>query len=125
MRARYVFRNDQFVERKTGEPMAAPDRIATPFVLSDVTYKSPLSGKEITSRSQRREEMKIHGVREVDPGEFRPVYRQRKNAERMRGDHDPNAGALPAERMPGGEHYKRLSRDDLPEKLRKSIGRTA
>jgi hypothetical protein len=31
VRARYVFRDGEFVERKTGEPMAAPDRIATPI----------------------------------------------------------------------------------------------
>jgi hypothetical protein len=122
MRARYVFRNDQFVERKTGEPMAAPDRIATPFVLSDVTYKSPLSGKEITSRSQRREEMKVHGVREVDPSEFKPVYRSRKYAERMKGEHDPAAGRR---EIKDEAPFKRLSRDELPEKLRKSIGRAA
>lgn len=123
MRARYVFRDGQFVERKTGEPMAAPDRIASPFVLSDVAYKSPLSGQQITSRSQRREEMKIHGVREVDPSEHRPAYRNKANAVKHRGEHNPDAGALPPDRMPGGEHYKRLSRDELPARIAKTIAR--
>lgn len=37
---------------------------------SDVPhYKSPLSGKEITSRSERREEMKRFNVREIEPSE--------------------------------------------------------
>ena len=55
VRARYVFRDGQFIERKTGEPMSAPDRIASPMLMADVHYKSPLSGKEVTSRSQRRD----------------------------------------------------------------------
>lgn len=118
-RARYVFRNGEFVERSTGEPMAAPDRIASPYVVSDVTYKSPLSGKEITSRSQRREEMKAHGVREMDPGEYKPVYRKKKNAERARGEHDPQAGM----RRPDGTEapFHRLSRSELPARLAKTL----
>lgn len=120
MRARYVFRNGEFVERKTGEPMNAPDRIATPFVLSDIEYKSPLSLKTITSRSQRREEMKVHGVREVDPSEYKPVYRNKKRAERMRGEHDPNAGKPAyADEAP----FERLSRAELPASIAKTIGR--
>ena len=49
-----VFRNGEFVERKTGEPMNAPERIAMPMLIKDVTYKSPLSGKEILSFSAGR-----------------------------------------------------------------------
>lgn len=120
MRARYVFRDGEFVERKTGEPMQAPERVAMPFVMSDVHYKSPLSMKEITSRSQRREEMKAHNVREVDPSEYRPTYRTRKWAERMKGEHDPNAGALPDHLKPDAS-IKRLSKADLPARLQKTI----
>jgi hypothetical protein len=121
MRARYVFRDGQFVERKTGEPMTAPDRIASPMLMADVAYKSPLSGKEVTSRSQRREEMKIHGVREVDPSEKRVhAYRSRKWAERMRGDHDPNAGKpVIANEAP----FQRLSRDQLPAHVARTIAK--
>jgi hypothetical protein len=121
MRARYVFdRDGDLVERKTGEPLNGnmPDRVAAPRLMRDVHYKSPLSLKEITSRSQRREEMKIHGVREVDPSEFKPVYRSRKYAERMKGEHDPNAGRLV---IKDEAPFKRLSKDELPEKLRKSV----
>jgi hypothetical protein len=32
-------------------------------------YESPLSGKLVTSKHERREEMKRFGVREVDPSE--------------------------------------------------------
>jgi len=121
VRARYVFRDGQFIERKTGEPMAAPDRIASPMLMADVHYKSPLSGKEVTSRSQRREEMKIHGVREVDPSERRVfAYRSKKWAERMRRDHDPNAGKP---EIPQDAPFKRLSRDELPTSIAKTISR--
>ena len=89
---RYVWREDGFYDRTTGERMDAPERIARPFVVKDVNYKSPLSGREITSRSERREEMKRHNVREVDPTEYRPTYRKKENAIRAGGEWNPDAG---------------------------------
>lgn len=122
-RARYIFDKDGgLVERKTGEPLNGnmPDRIAMPMLVRDVHYKSPLSGKEVTSRSQRREEMKVHGVREVEPSEFTPVYRSKKWAERMRGEHDPNAGKMD---LKDDAPFKRLSRDELPSRIAKTLAR--
>jgi hypothetical protein len=119
-RARYVFRDGRFVERKTGEPMRAPDRIASPYVLSDVAYRSPLSGREITSRSQRREEMKVHEVREVDPSEYRPVYRKKANAVKHRGEHNPDAGRLTfVDEAP----FRRMAKDELPARIAQTITR--
>jgi hypothetical protein len=46
------------------------------------------------------------------------VYRSRKYAERMKGEHDPNAGRL---EIKDEAPFKRLSKDELPEKLRKSV----
>jgi hypothetical protein len=47
----------------------APQRVG-PFVISDLPeYRSPLTGKMIDGRRDRREEMKREGVREVDPSE--------------------------------------------------------
>jgi hypothetical protein len=41
-----------------------------PSILRDhAAYLSPLSGKMVEGRYARREEMKRHGVREVDPSE--------------------------------------------------------
>lgn len=117
---RYVFRDGQFVERKTGEPMVSPDRVASPMLMRDVSYVSPLSRKMVTSRSQRREEMKIHGVREVDPSEHKPVYRSKKWAERMRGEHDPGAGLID---YGDAAPFKRLSKDELPASIAKTIKR--
>ena len=90
--ARYVWKGDGFYNKATGERMEAPDRVCLPAMISDVTYKSPLSGKEITSRSQRREEMKQYGVREVDPSEYKPTYRKKENAIRNGGEWNPDAG---------------------------------
>ena len=114
---RYLWDGDRFVNRKTGEPMAAPDRIALPSIVRDVEYRSPLSRKLVTSRSQRREEMKIHGVREVDPGEFTPTYNTRKWAERQNGEHDP----LQRPDWLDDKSYRRPSLDELPDKIRRSI----
>lgn len=102
---RYVWRGDGFYDRATGERMEAPERIARPFVVKDVTYKSPLSGKEVTSRSQRREEMKIYNVREVSPEEYKPTYRKKENAIRNKGEWNPDAGKTD---LGDASIYKRL-----------------
>lgn len=39
------------------------------YIADTKPYISPLSGVEVSSRRERREEMKIHNVREVDPSE--------------------------------------------------------
>ena len=41
------------------------------YVNNSFEYISPLSGKLVTSRAQRKEEMKQHGVREVESCETR------------------------------------------------------
>lgn len=115
---RYRWDGEQFVDRQTGEPMTVPDRdyVPMPAVLSDVTYKSPLSGREITSRSQRREEMKVHNVREVDPSEFTPRYAKKKNAIANRRDVEVLTTA-----PKGDAPYHRLSRADLPDRIARTI----
>lgn len=117
---RYVWRDDAFYDRSTGERMQAPDRVCRPAVLSDVSYVSPLSRQMVTSRSQRREEMKIHNVREVDPSEHKPVYRSKKWAERMNGEHDPKAG------MPdygAAAPFQRLAKDEMPASIAKTVSK--
>lgn len=112
--ARYVWKDDGFYDRTTGERMEAPERICRPMVVSDVTYKSPLSGREITSRSERREEMKRHNVREVDPSEYRPTYRNKKNAIRNGGEWNPDAGKKD---LGDASIYKRLPVDLTARKV--------
>jgi hypothetical protein len=58
---RYVWREDGFVDRSTGQPMQVRDRnaICTPAVIRDVPeYRSPVDGSLITSRSHQREDLK-------------------------------------------------------------------
>ncbi len=115
---RYVWRNDAFYDRATGKRMQTVDIVCAPRVQRDVSYISPLSMTPITSRSQRREEMKVHNVREVDPSEYKPVYRSRKWAERMGGEHDPLAGK-PAH--VDDAPYRRLAKAELPKRIAKTV----
>lgn len=53
---------------------AKPKKSTGPFIMRDhyngpLAYESPLSGKQIDSRSDRHKEMKEFNVREVDPSE--------------------------------------------------------
>jgi hypothetical protein len=115
---RYLWTGDGFVNRSTGEPMQAPERIARPFVMKDVQYASPLSRKMVTSRSQRREEMKVHNVREVDPSEFTPTFENKDRARRERADHEPR-------KKPDWDtgNYHRPSRADLPKRIERTLAR--
>jgi hypothetical protein len=59
--ARYIWTDRGFVDRSTGEPMHKPFQgcIVMPTVISDIPeYRSPIDGKLITSRSERREDLK-------------------------------------------------------------------
>jgi hypothetical protein len=58
--ARYVFRNGKFVDPTTDEPMPLPERdeVVMPMIASDIEpYKSPIDGRVIGSRSERREDL--------------------------------------------------------------------
>ncbi len=106
------------VDRDTGERLVMPDRVVSPMIVRDISYKSPLSGKEITSRSQRREEMKVHQVREVDPSERKGkdiYYHNKKYAESAGRDWQPKP------KPDLGEGYHRLSKDELPSRLTKKL----
>lgn len=65
----YVWRNG-WVDKKTGAPMPKPyaGQVVAPMVVSDIPeYRSPINGELITSRSQRREDLKKNGCVEIDP----------------------------------------------------------
>lgn len=72
----YVFRNGQYVDKRTGEPMLSEqDRakpIAAPMVVSDIpAYASPLGDGVIEGRAARREHFRRTNTREVDPSEWK------------------------------------------------------
>ena len=68
--ARYVFRDGDFVDPNTGVPMELPERdeICLPFIVSDIPdYHSPIDGRLISGRSQRREDLKRNNAVEYEP----------------------------------------------------------
>lgn len=67
---RYVFRNGKFVDPSTNEPMPIPERsgVVMPMVRSDIEpYASPIDGRMITSRSERREDLARNGCVPYEP----------------------------------------------------------
>lgn len=68
---RYIWKGDGFYSRETGEKMPVrKGALCAPTVLSDIPeYASPIDGKMITSRSQRREDFKKHNC--VDARDFK------------------------------------------------------
>ena len=59
-RQTYVLRNGELVEKKTGAAISLPRKaLCTPMVVGDIPeYRSPIDGRMITSRSERREDLK-------------------------------------------------------------------
>lgn len=77
---KYVWRNDTWVEYDPYAPRPAP---VFPMIMRDTkAYISPITGKEIDGRVARREDLKKHGCREIDPSEFKPVYRNKAFAKK-------------------------------------------
>jgi len=86
----FVFRDGQYVDKRTGEPMlSAEDRakpLAAPKVISDLpAYASPLGDGVIDGRAARREHFRRTNTREVDPSEwadaskkFKASYEEKK-----------------------------------------------
>lgn len=57
----YIWKGDGWFDKRTGERMALPERdaIAMPQYMPDTpAYASPIDGRMITSRSERREDLK-------------------------------------------------------------------
>jgi hypothetical protein len=74
----YLLRNGALIDKRTGLPMAVADgdAVRCPMVRSDITeYRSPIDGRPITSRSQRREDLERNACVEVDPPPNRSGYR--------------------------------------------------
>lgn len=66
----FIWRDGGFYEKRTGDRMIVPERdtLAVPSVISDIPeYQSPIDGKWITSRSQRRDDLKRNNCVEYEP----------------------------------------------------------
>lgn len=68
---------EEFLKDAKGFDCSTFPKIHVTF--SQKEYISPLTGKLITSKVERREEMKKFGVREVDPSEYRARREARLN----------------------------------------------
>ncbi len=82
---RYVRRDGAWRDPHTNEPMPIPERdgVCAPRVMSDIPeYRSPIDGKLITSRSQRRYDLESNNCVEADPPKRKKGYRNKRFAER-------------------------------------------
>ncbi len=69
---KYVKRNGRWVDASSGEPMLTEAQrkgpIPTPTIISDIQpYRSPVDGRPVMSRSDRRDDLKRHGCVEYEP----------------------------------------------------------
>lgn len=70
--ARFVKRDGRWVSASTGEPMLTEEQrkapLALPMIISDIPeYPSPIDGRMITSRSERRDDLKRNNCVEFEP----------------------------------------------------------
>jgi hypothetical protein len=83
---KYVMRAGQWVNPSTGEPMLTDDQrsapLPLPYVLSDIpAYESPIDGRMITSRSERREDFKRNNC--IDARDFPSATGGRIKSEKL------------------------------------------
>jgi hypothetical protein len=70
-----------------GEPHGLPARLA-PDVMPDLpAYESPIDGRVIDGRAQRREDLRRHGCRPYESGETEDAQRRREAADRRLESH--------------------------------------
>lgn len=73
MADRYVWRDGAFRDAATGEPMSVPSGpLARPMITPTMPeFTSPIDGRPIATRHDRREDMKRHGC--VEAGDRSPT----------------------------------------------------
>lgn len=70
--ARFIKRGGQWVHFQTGAPMLTEEQrkapLAVPMIISDIPeYASPVDGRMITSRSERRDDLRRNNAVEWEP----------------------------------------------------------
>lgn len=67
----YVFRDGDYVNKATGEPMndpTVPFVVSAPMIMKGMeTYQSPIDGKAINSRQERKDDLKANNCVEYEP----------------------------------------------------------
>lgn len=76
----YVIRDGALIDKRTGQALDVSDSaVCAPLIISDLPeYISPVTRLPVGGRAARREDLKRSGCREVDPSEFKAVYRSDK-----------------------------------------------
>lgn len=79
---RYVCRDGQWVSKSTGEALLTPEEatgpLKVPMIVADIpAYQSPVDGRWITSRSERRDDLKRNNCVEYEPS-LSPTKGERK-----------------------------------------------
>ena len=82
---------EEFVDRDTYYAMKAqraPAKVSDlpmPYIRGDLpTYISPVTGKPVEGRAARREDLARSGCREVDPSEYKPIYKDYEFCQKRR-----------------------------------------
>jgi hypothetical protein len=74
-----VLRNGVLVEKENAPPAHGFS------IWSDLrAYRSPLGTGWVDGRAARREDLKRHNCREVDPSEWKPTYSNQARIEKLR-----------------------------------------
>jgi hypothetical protein len=64
----YVRRNGVLVDKATGIPCPLSGEIAAPIIMKPMpTYRSPIDGRVINSRQERKDDLKRHNCVEYEP----------------------------------------------------------
>ena len=98
MISKHIWRDGEWIDVSTLQ--RAPQ--VGPMIIRDTPeYRSPIDGRLVDGRAARREDLKRNNCREVDPGEFKPVYRNerfaKKNGLELGGDPLPAPVRLPTD----------------------------
>lgn len=75
----------EYYARKFGEAVERMSSLPMPYVRGDIKpYTSPVTGKLIEGRAARREDLARSGCREVDPSEYKPIYKNYEFCQKRR-----------------------------------------
>lgn len=86
-RESYIYRDGKLIEKRSGAVLKARSDapLACPMIMRDIPeYNSPIDGRVIGSRSERREDLKRNGCVEWDPAfsptKGKPVFKNKRFA---------------------------------------------
>jgi hypothetical protein len=86
MATRFTMRGGKLVNKATGEVAEFDPRapVVKPYVVSDIPpYRSPIDGREISSRSMRRDDLARNGCVEWEPGMGKAAVVSEKNRHKL------------------------------------------